>query len=254
MPRFANSALRLLKRVLGDPARGKAVLAGSVSVLDGNTAVAMLEAGICESAGLGGTYPADAAILAWRLEQNRQSHNPERVPLSGLAAESPRGALAAAMGLAMSGTRATAFFSSTDLAAAQDLLTTAAGRHLPLVLHVGNRGLATNAPTLGSGHELVHLVAESGAFVLMPANVQEAVDFAVIARQVSEQTLIPGLVMQDGEQTALALQDVRMPPTALLKQFLGSAASRSIRLHQPSVCCLVTPEKGFLARQMRIAL
>ena len=60
----------------------------------------------------------------------------------------------------------------------------------------------------------------------MPANVQEAVDFAVIARQVSEQALIPGLVMQDGEQTALALQDVRMPPTALLKQFLGSASEQ----------------------------
>jgi pyruvate-ferredoxin/flavodoxin oxidoreductase len=226
MSRFANSALRLLRRLLGNPTQDQAAHAGEKTVLDGNTAVALLEAEISEAAGLGASHPADTAVLAWRMEQHRQRGNPEQTARSSLVAEGPRGALAAAMGLAMAGSRATAFFSSTDLAATQDLLTAAAGQHLPLVLHAGNRGLASPAPTLGCGHEAMHLAAESGSFVLVAANVQEAVDFAVIARQVAEQALIPGLVMQDGEQTALALQDVRMPGTAFLKQFLGVAGEQ----------------------------
>ncbi|MGB5834898.1 MAG: hypothetical protein WBG92_23335, partial [Thiohalocapsa sp.] len=71
MPNLANSTLRLLRRLLGTPERGPGPQAGSSTVLDGNTAVAHTEAGICDFAGIGGSFPADAANLAWRLEQRR---------------------------------------------------------------------------------------------------------------------------------------------------------------------------------------
>jgi len=56
--------------------------------------------------------------------------------------------------------------------------------------------------------------------------VQETVDFTYIARQVTEQALVPGMVIMDGEQTALAAQDVRLLSPAQVHGFLGSARQR----------------------------
>ncbi|MCU7815300.1 MAG: 4Fe-4S binding protein [Candidatus Thiodiazotropha sp. (ex Rostrolucina anterorostrata)] len=221
MPGFANTALRLLRRLLGAPSRIEGPYAGTATVLDGNTAVALTEAGFSDAAGLGASFPADFADLAWRNEQWRQSVNQMGTPLGTHTAEGVRGALAASIGMAMSGLRATSFLSGTDLAQAGDLLAVAAGRRLPLVIHVSARALASHAPALGSGHESFHLAADSGCFQFMAANVQEAVDFSLIARRVAEQSLLPGLVGMDSEQTALALQEVGLPPAGLMKAYLG---------------------------------
>ncbi|MCP4041692.1 MAG: pyruvate ferredoxin oxidoreductase, partial [Gammaproteobacteria bacterium] len=194
---------------------------GVETVLDGNGAVAITEAGISEVAAHGGTFPADGADLAWNVEESRQVTNVFHGSLATQGAESARGALASAIGLAMSGTRTTAFLSSPDLATVQDLLTMAAGRHLPLVLHLSNRALSTGSGALGSGHEAFHLSTDSGFFTLFAANVQEAVDFTLIARRVTELTLIPALVVMDGEQTALSVQEVKLPSPELIQEFLG---------------------------------
>ncbi|MCU7863806.1 MAG: 4Fe-4S binding protein [Candidatus Thiodiazotropha sp. (ex Lucinoma borealis)] len=221
MPGFANTALRLLRRLLGAPSRIQGPYAGTATVLDGNTAVALTEAGFSDAAGLGASFPAEFADLAWRNEQWRQPVNQMGTPLGTHTAEGVRGALAASIGMAMSGLRATSFLSGTDLAQASDLLAVAAGHRLPLVIHVSTRALASHAPALGSGHESIHLAADSGCFQFMAANVQEAVDFSLIARRVAEQSLLPGLVSMDCEQTALALQEVRLLPAGLMKAYLG---------------------------------
>lgn len=222
MPSFANSALRLLRHLLGAPTRAAGPYAGEPTALDGNTAVAVTEAAIAELAALGASFPADAADLAWRTEQLRRGRNGFGDALGNQGAEGPRGALAAALGLAMGGTRATVFLSAPDLAAGQDLLRLAAGRRLPLVVHLANRALPGHAIATGSGHEACHLAADSGAFLLFAANVQEAVDLTLIARRVAEETLTPGLVVMDGDQTALAMQEVRLPPAGLIARFLGA--------------------------------
>ncbi|MEA3291061.1 MAG: 4Fe-4S binding protein [Pseudomonadota bacterium] len=224
MPSFANSALRLLRQILGPPSRTRGAYVGTPTALDGNTAVAVTEATIGEGAGLCASLPAETAALSWRAEQQRLGVNLMGEPLVGCVAESPRGALSAAIGLSLSGIRATAFLSGPDLASARDLLSSAAGRRLPLVMHLGNRALASQAAALGSGHEACHLSADSGCFMLFAANVQEAVDFALVARRTAERALVPGLVIMDGEQTALAIQEVRLPPGELVKKYLGAPA------------------------------
>ena len=223
MPNFASSALRLLRQILASPSRDQGPYAGAATALDGNTAVALVEASISAGAGLGGSPPADSADLVWRAEQQRRADKGSGHPLLSHHSDSPRGALAAAVGLSLSGIRATAFLSAADLASAQDLLVSAAGRQLPLVVHLINRALAGHAASMGSGHEACHISADSGCFMLFAANVQEAVDYTLIARRVAEQTLIPGLVIMDGEQTALAMQDVHLPGVELARRFLGAA-------------------------------
>ncbi len=222
MPSFASTTLRLFRRVLGAPSRTEGPYTGKPTALDGNSAIAVTEAAVCEAAGLGASYPAETADLAWRAEQSRHGVNLAGAPLTTESAEGPCGALANAMGLALAGIRATSFLSAQDLAAASHLLATAAGHRLPIVIHVTGRALCGQAPALGSGHEAFHLSADSGCFLLTATNVQEAVDFTLIARRAAEQSLLPGLVAMDAEQTALSMQDVRLAPRGLVEKLLGS--------------------------------
>ena len=214
-------AIRWYRKAFGSPAGSDIKDEGLDTVLDGNSAVALSEAGIGGHAVLGGSFPADESGAVWLAELEHGNTNLFGEALSTQTAEGPRGTIAAATGLALSGRRTTAFLSGPDLAAAQDLLLSAAGKHAPLVLHLGTRAAAAHGATLGSGHDTVHLSADSGFFMLFAMNVQEAVDFTYIARRVAEEALVPGMVIMDGEQTALAAQDVRLLSPAQIEGFLG---------------------------------
>ncbi|MCW8841625.1 MAG: 4Fe-4S binding protein [Gammaproteobacteria bacterium] len=218
MPSFTETAIKLYRQLFGTPAMAGQLADGIETVLDGNTAVAIAEACIADTAALGN----NSAGIAWQSEQQRNGSNMFGALLHSHDAESPRGALAAATGLAMAGRRATLFLDGQELATAQDLLVSAAGRHLPLVLHLSNRALAAHGGAIGSGHETVHLSADSGCFTLFAGNVQQAVDFTLIARRVAELSLTPCVVAMDGEQTAGAGQEVKLPSPALVREFIGA--------------------------------
>jgi pyruvate-ferredoxin/flavodoxin oxidoreductase len=222
MPVLRNVAIDWYRKVFGAPAGSDIREQGLDTVLDGNTAVALSEAGIATHAVLGGGAPANPADAVW-LGEIAHGSNLFGQPLAAQTAEGPRGIVAATTGLALAGRRATAFLSGTDIAAAQDLLISASGKHAPLVLHVGTRTPAGHGSAPGSGHETVHLSADAGFFMLFAANVQEAIDFTYIARRVAEDSLVPGLVIMDGEQTALAAQDARLLSPAQVDAFLGAA-------------------------------
>jgi pyruvate-ferredoxin/flavodoxin oxidoreductase len=222
MPSFTEVAIRLYSRFFGSPELAGQLPDEVETVLDGNTAVAITEAAIADSAALGGGFPGSGANTAWQAEQQRNHSNMFGGQLGHVATESGRGALAAAIGLALGGQRATAFLDSQELAASQDLLVNAAGRRLPLVLHLTNRALASQGAAQGSGHETLHLSGESGCFLLHAANVQQAVDFTLIARRVAELSLVPGIVVMDGEQTAQAVQEVKLPSAQLARSYIGA--------------------------------
>jgi len=223
MPGLRNIAIRWYRKAFGAPAGSDIREEGLDTVLDGNSAVALSEAGIASHAILGGSFPSHDADAVWLSELGHGNANLYGETLAAQTTEGPRGIVAAATGLALAGRRATAFLSGPDIAAAQDLLISAAGKHAPLVLHLGTRAAAAHGSTLGSGHDTVHLSADSGFFMLFAANVQEAVDFTYIARRVAEEALVPGMVIMDGEQTALAAQDVRLLSPAQVTGFLGPA-------------------------------
>jgi pyruvate-ferredoxin/flavodoxin oxidoreductase len=217
-----NLAIDWYRKVFGAPAGSDIREQGLDTVLDGNSAVALSEAGIATHAVLGGRSPASPADAVW-LGEVEHGTNLFGQALAAQTADGPRGIVAAATGLALAGRRATAFLSGPDLGATQDLLISAAGKHAPLVLHVGTRATAAHGSAPGSGHETVHLAADTGFFMLFAANVQEAVDFTYVARRVAEDALVPGMVIMDGEQTALAAQDARLLSPTQVSAFLGAA-------------------------------
>jgi pyruvate-ferredoxin/flavodoxin oxidoreductase len=194
MAGLRDIAIQWYRRAFGAPAGTDIRDEGLTTVLDGNGAVAVAE-----------------TAMSTRTVND---------------AEGPRGRLAAATGLALAGHRATAHLSGQEIGAVEDLLVSAAGRHAPLVVHLTTRSAAAHGAALGSGHESVHLCADAGCFVLFAANVQEAADFGFIARRVSEQTLVPGLVVIDDGQTALAAQDVRLLSPNQVARFLGAAGDQ----------------------------
>lgn len=221
-----DRAIRWYRQIFGAPAGADIRNEGLDTVLDGNGAVALAEASISSHAVLGGSFPGGNADPIWLTELARGGCTVFGEAVSAQAAEGPRGMVAAATGLALAGRRATAFLSGTDLAAAQDLLISAAGKHVPLVLHVATRAASAHGSALGSSHDAVHLSADSGFFMLFANNIQEAVDFTYIARLVAEQTIVPGMVIMDGGQTANAVQNVRMPSPAQARGLLGPAGQR----------------------------
>ncbi|MBT8419664.1 MAG: hypothetical protein KJO08_02260 [Gammaproteobacteria bacterium] len=223
MPSLANSPLRLFQRLPTSRVADRLTDHASDIVLDGATAVAITETCLADMAALNTSFPAQTTNIVWKAEQERKGINCFGARLGSRGTEGPRGALAAAMGLTMSGVRATVFLSSSDLISGHDLLVMAAGRHLPLVVHLSNQTLAAQAGALGTGHETYHTTGDSGCFVLLATNVQEAVDLTLVARRTAELSLIPGIVAMDGEQTALAVQNVALPSSDLVRSFIGPA-------------------------------
>ena len=223
MSALRNVAIQWYRKVFGAPPGSDIREQGLDCVLDGNSAVALSEAAIATHAVLGGSLPLAEADAIWQNQLDHGATNLFGEPLSAQNAEGPRGVVAAATGLALAGRRATAFLSGSDIGAAQDLLIAAAGKHVPLVLHVDARTAAAHGAALGSGHDTIHQSADSGCFVLFAANVQEAADFTYIARRVAEASLVPGLVVMDSEQTALATQDVRLLSPTQASEFIGAA-------------------------------
>ncbi|NNF40762.1 MAG: 4Fe-4S binding protein, partial [Woeseiaceae bacterium] len=242
MAGLRDIAIRWYRKAFGAPKGSDIRDEGLETVLDGNSAVALSEASIAGHAVLGGSFPSTDADPVWLGELGQGHTNLYGEALSAETADGPRGIVAAATGLALAGRRATAFLSGQDIAATQDLLISAAGKHVPLVLHLGTRAAAAHGGTLGSGHDTVHLSADAGFFMLFAMNVQEAIDFTYIARRVTEEALVPGMVIMDGEQTALATQDVRLLSPAQVDGFLGSARQQ---IESP------TPAQHFLFGETR---
>ncbi len=224
MPSFAAATLRRLGALLRRHEAAGVRDDRPAVVLDGLSAVALTEAVASEGAALAASYPASLAARLWSRRRDAHATNAFGQLLGSVEADSARGALAAAIGMAASGERAVAFVSGPDLLGAVDLLAQASGLRLPLVVHLACRGGAAHAHALGSGHEAYAAALGSGWVQFFAANAQEAVDFALIARRVAERALVPALVAMDAEQTATALQDVRLPDEALVRRFLGDPA------------------------------
>ena len=106
-----------------------------------------------------------------------------------------RSTVGRALGLALDGRRVGIVANASDLLAATDLLQRAATLRAPLVLWAIPD--ARGGP--GSDQTALRHLAELGWFVLLAGTVQQVVDLALVARRLTEQVLVPGLVVLDRE-------------------------------------------------------
>ncbi len=247
MPGLVETGLRLLRSLVGNDDDAQAPLPGLGTALRGADAVAITEACIAEVAGLGAGAPADLLTRAWEAERRREEINLLGSPLTDITAPTPRGSLASVVGMALSGTRATAFLSGASLAGQHDMLVAAAGRHVPLVVHSVSRALNGHARARGSGHEAWHAVADAGCIQLFARNAQEAVDFALIGRHIAEIVLRPVLVFMDEERCSAVTQDVKLPTAKLVRRYLG-APGDMVDCGSPGQVMLFGPQRRRIPR------
>lgn len=185
---------------------------GQKIALDGHTAVLRVEKLASDAAGM---FPVpNTAQLAAPLQEGA---------LIFREAGSGRSVAGTLAGFSLVGLRSTTFTSGSTLAEMHESLFAAVGKRLSYVINLTCRAIAKHANTLHGGHDDYHAVADTGAFQMFAKNVQEAVDFALIAHRVAELALNPGIVAQDSYYTSHSVQTIQLPPADLVREFLGTA-------------------------------
>jgi len=128
-------------------------------------------------------------------------------------------------GLLATGLRGAAFLNGESLSAQYDQLAALVRQQLPAVVHYATP--VPQKPGQHPAHDLSawHAVSGAGCFQLFAANLQELIDFTLIAHKIAERALIPGILAFDGEATGLTQQEARVPKADLIRRFLGDPDS-----------------------------
>lgn len=217
MNSIATITSRLLDRLFQrstDPTLG-----AEPCVIDGLTALALIESRYAGCTALGGTTPSTIAQQVFSKQTNLHDCDELGEAFSLIDAPNPRSAFASAMGLAMSGRRATIFLSGSDLLCCQDLIARCVYQRLPLVIHV-----ALHQESMMPSHDAYHVSSNTGCMQFFAINVQDAIDLTMIARQVAETTLVPVIIAIDAHTTAVGSQTAILPTLDEAELWLGYPA------------------------------
>src|SRR4051812_47285407 len=131
--------------------------------------------------------------------------------------QSEGGASGALHGALQAGSLATTFTSAQGLLLMIPNMYKIAGELTPCVMHVAARSIAAQALSIFGDHQDVMAVRQTGWGMLASNNVQEVMDFALIAQAVSMESRIPFIHFFDGFRTShevakveqLAIEDLR---------------------------------------------
>jgi len=133
--------------------------------------------------------------------------------------ESEHSAMAACIGAAMTGVRAFTATSSQGLLLMNEMIHWAAGARLPIVMAVANRAIC--APwALWADHNDTMSVKDAGWIQLYCTNAQEVLDTILLAYRISEQTLIPVMVIYEGFLVSHTYEPVIVPSQKDADKFL----------------------------------
>ncbi|MCZ7586212.1 MAG: hypothetical protein M5R36_24420 [Deltaproteobacteria bacterium] len=216
-------ALERIRQLIGRPGSGE-----TRAVAEGNPVLTTGALGVLATESMIGEvlcrHVPTAGLAEWRRGTDRNAFG---ATVSEVSAGDARAVFSTAAGLTMSGQRAVAMVAGDRLAQMHDQLFAAAGRRLPLVIQVANRAMPRQGAAPGTGHEGLHAVADTGAFIAVARNAQHAVDLTLVARRLAELSLTPGVVAMDGGETAFAAQDFFLPDEKPCANFSASRSRRS---------------------------
>jgi len=122
--------------------------------------------------------------------------------------ESEAGAAAAVHGALATGALTTTFTASQGLLLMIPNMYKIAGELLPTVFHISARSLACQALSIFGDHSDIMACRQTGFAMLGSANIQEVMDFALIAQQATLAARVPFLHFFDGFRTSHEIQKV----------------------------------------------
>ncbi|MFI5144870.1 MAG: hypothetical protein ACHQJ4_04680 [Ignavibacteria bacterium] len=209
-------------------------------ISDGSEAIARVESQIAEG---GFTHPITPSGNMWKSFINESKKNPAK-NIFIQETSSPADAASACEGFALAGGRAVSFTSGDELAAMKEKMFSIAGKRLPVIIHVGSRALTSHSMTDMCSHDDVMSVSDCGWGMLFAKNVQEAVDFAVIARRAAEESYTPFLNIQDGFLTTHKEEKFKCPETDLIRAFNGNTKDKLVNLFNPQSPVMTGAHQG----------
>lgn len=176
--------------------------------IDGNTAVAHVAHATNEVIAI---YPITPSSPMGEMSDDKTARNVPNiwgsVP-SVTEMQSEGGASGAVHGALAAGALTTTFTASQGLLLMIPNMYKIAGELLPTVFHVSARSLACQALSIFGDHSDVTTCRETGFALLASANVQEVMDFALIAQQATLVSRVPFLHFFDGFRTSHEIQKV----------------------------------------------
>jgi len=122
--------------------------------------------------------------------------------------QSEAGAAAAVHGALATGALTTTFTASQGLLLMIPNMYKIAGELLPTVFHISARSLACQALSIFGDHSDVMTCRETGFGMISSCNIQEVMDFALIAQQATLASQVPFLHFFDGFRTSHEVQKV----------------------------------------------
>ncbi|MBP3431435.1 MAG: pyruvate:ferredoxin (flavodoxin) oxidoreductase [Clostridia bacterium] len=189
-------------------------------VVDGNTAVAMVAYKFSQVIPI---YPiTPSSPMAEYCDGNVASGKKNifgEIPTL-IEMQSEGGAAGALHGSLCTGAMSTTFTSSQGLLLMLPNLYKLAGEHLPCVLHVAARSLATHALSIFGDHSDVMATRQTGCLQLCSCSVQQAHDFALIAHVLAYKTSLPVIHFFDGFRTSHEVQKIDIINDEIIKKML----------------------------------
>jgi pyruvate-ferredoxin/flavodoxin oxidoreductase len=148
--------------------------------------------------------------------------------------ESEHSAATTCEGFALAGGRVTNFTSGQGLVLMKEVLYTISGKRLPIVFHIGARALTSHSLNVHCGHDDVMACADCGWGILFGRNAQEACDLALIARRAAEAVETPFMNVQDGFLTTHTIENIKLPETEFMKEFVSDPNTKLRCLFDPT--------------------
>lgn len=179
-----------------------------IVTIDGNTAAAYVAHATNEVIAI---YPITPSSGMGEMADAKSARGQENIwgtiP-SVTEMQSEGGAAGAVHGALASGALTTTFTASQGLLLMIPNMYKIAGELTPTVFHVSARSLACQALSIFGDHSDVMACRQTGFAMLSSANVQEVMDFALIAQQATLASRVPFLHFFDGFRTSHEIQKV----------------------------------------------
>jgi pyruvate-ferredoxin/flavodoxin oxidoreductase len=143
-------------------------------------------------------------------------------PTIAIECEGEHAAQGGAIATSVTGKRTVNFTSGQGIVYGIEQYYHAPGKLSTMVIEVGARALTKHALNVHCGHDDIYAALDTGWMMLFAKDAQQAADQALILRRVTEQSLTPGMNIQDGFLTTHLERTFLKPESELLREFLGS--------------------------------
>ena len=134
--------------------------------------------------------------------------------------QSEAGVAAAMHGALASGSLASTFTASQGLLLMVPNIYKMAGEHLPGVIYVAARSIATHALSIFGDHSDIYAARQTGACIFTASNVQEVVDLSPVAHMAALTGKLPVIFAFDGFRTSHETQKVQVWSEEDLKKLM----------------------------------